>query len=203
MIDQNKIGKFIAEKRKEKGLTQTELANVLGITDRAISKWENGRCLPDAGLIQDLCKTLGITVNDLFNGEVVDMKENEQKLEEHLLEMTKLKEERDRLLLRMEVVLGYGSTIFFFALLFAITFLNLPEWVRAVLICGAFILYLVPIGYLFRIEQIAGYYECPECHYRYVPSYKSVFFALHMGRTRKMKCPKCHKKAWQKKVIGK
>lgn len=203
MMDQVKIGKFIAEKRKEKGITQNELANILGITDRAISKWENGRCLPDAGLIQDLCKTLGITVNDLFNGEVVDMKENEQKLEEHLLEMTKLKEERDRLLLRMEVVLGYGSTIFFFALLFAIAFLNLPEWVRGVLICGALILYLIPVFYLIRIEQVAGYYECPECHYRYVPTYKSVFFAPHMGRTRRMKCPNCKKKTWQKKVIGK
>ena len=203
MMDQIKIGKFIAEKRKEKGITQSELAERLGITDRAISKWENGRCLPDAGLMHDLCETLGITVNDLFNGEVVDMKENEQKLEEHLLEMTKLKEERDRLLLRLEIVLGYGSTILFFALIFAVAFLKLPEWVRAVLICGALVLYLVLAFYLIRIEQVAGYYECPECHYRYVPAYKNVFFAPHMGRTRKMKCPNCKKKTWQKKVIGK
>ena len=203
MMDQIKIGKFIAEKRKEKGITQSELAERLGITDRAISKWETGRCLPDAGLMHDLCKTLGITVNDLFNGEVVDMKENEQKLEEHLLEMTKLKEERDRLLLRLEFVLGYGSTILFFALIFAVAFLKLPEWVRAVLICGALVLYLVLVFYLIRIEQVAGYYECPECHYRYVPAYKNVFFAPHMGRTRKMKCPNCKKKTWQKKVIGK
>ncbi len=203
MMDQVKIGKFIAEKRKEKGITQNELAEKLGITDRAISKWETGRCLPDAGLMHDLCETLGITVNDLFNGEVVDMKENEQKLEEHLLEMTKLKEERDRLLLRLEIVLGYGSTILFFALIFAVAFLKLPEWVRAVLICSALVLYLVLAFYLIRIEQVAGYYECPECHYRYVPAYKNVFFAPHMGRTRKMKCPNCKKKTWQKKVIGK
>ena len=201
MMDQVKIGKFIAEKRKEKGITQNELAEKLGITDRAISKWETGRCLPDAGLMHDLCETLGITVNDLFNGEVVDMKENEQKLEEHLLEMTKLKEERDRLLLRLEIVLGYGSTILFFALIFAVAFLKLPEWVRAVLICSALVLYLVLAFYLIRIEQVAGYYECPECHYRYVPAYKNVFFAPHMGRTRKMKCPNCKKKTWQKKVL--
>lgn len=203
MMDQIKIGKFIAEKRKEKGITQSELAEKLGITDRAVSKWETGRCLPDAGLMHDLCKTLGITVNDLFNGEVVDMKENEQKLEEHLLEMTKLKEERDRLLLRLEIVIGILSTGFFFGVLFLAVYLELPDWARIVLIVGDFLLYLFLIGYLCRIEQIAGYYECPECRYRYVPSFKSVFFAPHMGRTRKMKCPNCKKKTWQKKVIGK
>ena len=203
MMDQIKIGKFIAEKRKEKGITQSELAERLGITDRAISKWENGRCLPDAGLMQDLCATLGITINDLFNGEVVDMKDNEKKLEEHLLEMTKLKEARDRLLLRLEIVIGIVSTVFFLVVLFLAVYLELPDWARIVLIVGDFLLYLLPICYLCRIEQIAGYYECPNCHYRYVPSFKSVFFAQHMGRTRKMKCPNCKKKTWQKKVIGK
>ena len=203
MMDQVKIGKFIAEKRKEKGLTQIDLANILGITDRAVSKWETGRCLPDAGLMPDLCKTLGITVNDLFNGEVVDMKENEQKLEEHLLEMTKLKEARDRMLLRLEIVVGIVSTVFFLGVFLLAAYLELPTWARIVLIVGDFLLYLFPAGYLFRIEQVAGYYECPDCHYRYVPTYKSVFFAPHMGRTRKMKCPNCKKKTWQKKVIGK
>ena len=64
-------------------------------------------------------------------------------------------------------------------------------------------MYLVPAFYLFRIEQVAGYYECPECRYRYVPTFKSAFFAPHMGRTRKMTCPNCKKRSWQKKVIGK
>ena len=88
-MDQVKIGRFIQEKRKEKKLTQSEVAEKLNITDRAISKWENGVCLPDAGTMPELCEILGISINDLFSGEKVDMKENEKKLEENLLEMTK------------------------------------------------------------------------------------------------------------------
>ena len=74
-MDQVKIGKFIKQKRKEKKITQSELAEKLNVTDRAISKWENGICMPDSGIIAELCKILNITINDLFSGEVVDMKE--------------------------------------------------------------------------------------------------------------------------------
>ena len=68
-MDTIKIGKFISSKRKEKGITQSELAEKLYITDRAISKWENGICLPDAGTMPKLCEILDITINDLFSGE--------------------------------------------------------------------------------------------------------------------------------------
>ena len=95
-MDQIKIGKFIASKRKEKKLTQSILADSLGVTDRAVSKWENGICFPDVSILKDLCKILDITINDLFSGEVIDMKNNEKKLEENLLELARLKEEKDR-----------------------------------------------------------------------------------------------------------
>ena len=98
-MDQVKIGKLIAECRKNKKMTQAELAEKLGVTDKSVSKWENGICLPDAGNMPDLCKILDITINDLFSGEVVDMKDNEKRLEENLLEMTKIKEQRDKELL--------------------------------------------------------------------------------------------------------
>ena len=68
-MDQIKIGKFIAELRKEQNMTQLDLATKLGITDRAVSKWENGRGLPDISLIQPLCETLDISINELLNGE--------------------------------------------------------------------------------------------------------------------------------------
>jgi len=73
-MDQEKIGKFIMNLRKEKNLTQRELALKLGVTDRAISKWENGRGMPDLSLLQPLCDILGITVNELFNGEIITEK---------------------------------------------------------------------------------------------------------------------------------
>ena len=79
-MDQIKIGKFIQEKRKEKRLTQSELAEKINVSDRAVSKWENGNCIPDVSNIQELCKILNITINDLFSGNVIYMKDKEKKL---------------------------------------------------------------------------------------------------------------------------
>ena len=95
-MNQEKIGKFILKLRKEKKMTQQELALKIGVTDRAISKWENGVCLPDASIMHELCEILEITINDLFSGEIVDMKDNEKKLSENLLEMIRKKEECDK-----------------------------------------------------------------------------------------------------------
>jgi transcriptional regulator with XRE-family HTH domain len=68
-MDQIKIGNFIKQKRKEKNITQNELSEKLNITNRAISKWENGICMPDSGIIPELCEILNITINDLFSGK--------------------------------------------------------------------------------------------------------------------------------------
>ena len=82
-MDQIKIGKFIAECRKKNGLTQIQLAEKLGITDRAVSKWENGKSLPDSSIMLDLCEILKISVNDLLSGEVVSMDNYDNSLEEN------------------------------------------------------------------------------------------------------------------------
>ena len=84
-MDQEKIGKFILTLRKEKNMTQMELADKLGITDRAISKWENGRGMPDLSLIKPLCEALNISVNELLSGERLDKKEYQDKVEENIL----------------------------------------------------------------------------------------------------------------------
>lgn len=80
-----KIGSFIAQRRKELGLTQLELATRLNITDRAVSKWENGRGLPDISLIKPLCDELNITVNDLLSGEKIQEDNLEAKAEENII----------------------------------------------------------------------------------------------------------------------
>lgn len=202
-MDQIKIGKFISKKRKEKNITQSELAEILGITDRAISKWENGICMPDASNILELCDILNITINDLFSGEVVDVKENEKKLEEHLIEMTKSKEQRDKELLRMEIFIGIIVSVVMFTCIFIASFVEMENWLKIILIIIGVIPFAIGIIYAIRIEQVAGYYECNDCHYKYVPTYKNVLFATHINRTRKMNCPKCGKKTWQKKKLTK
>ena len=84
-MDQEKIGKFIAKLRKEKNMTQNELAESLGITDRAISKWENGRGMPDLSLLTPLCEILGVSINELLSGERLDKKDYQEKLEENFI----------------------------------------------------------------------------------------------------------------------
>lgn len=202
-MDQIKIGKFIQEKRKEKKLTQSELAEKLNITDRAISKWENGNCIPDVSNIQELCQILNITINDLFSGCVVDMKDNEKKLEENLLEMIKIKEQRDRELLILEIFIGVIVSILMFLCIMIASFVQMGNWKRIVLIVSGTIPFAIGISYAIRIEQIAGYYECSNCNYKYIPTYKNVLFSMHVNRTRKMKCPHCNKKSWHKKIISK
>ena len=202
-MDQIKIGKFIQERRKEKRLTQSELAEKLDVTDRAVSKWENGNCIPDASNIQELCKILNITINDLFSGCVVDMRDNEKKLEENLLEMIKIKEKRDKELLILEIFIGVIVSIIMFLCIMIASSVQMEDWIRIVLIVFGIIPFAIGISYAIRIEQIAGYHECSNCNYKYIPTYKSVLFSMHVNRTRKMKCPNCNKKSWHKKVISK
>ncbi len=200
-MDQEKIGKIISVKRKEKGITQSELAELLGISDRAISKWENGNCLPDASNMQELCKILNITINDLFSGEVVDMEDNVKRLEENLLEMTKLKEQRDKELLLLEIFIGVFVSIILCASILIVSYIEMENWLKIIIVLSAAIPFTIGVLYALRIEQIAGYYECSNCHHKYIPSYKTILFAMHINRTRRMKCPHCNKKTWHKKKI--
>ena len=205
-MDQIKIGKFIAEKRKERELTQMQLAEELGITDRAVSKWETGRSLPDASIMLALCGILKVSVNDLLNGEVVSMENYDRKNEEMLVEMVRQKENADKNLLKVEIVLGVVSATFLFAMIIIGAFIMKAGgegWTFAVLAIVGFVQFIVAMIFALRIEQVAGYYECGKCGHKYVPTYGAVTMAMHMGRTRYMKCPKCGKKSWQKKVISK
>lgn len=200
-MDQEKIGKFISIKRKEKGITQSELAELLGISDRAISKWENGNCLPDASNMQELCKILNITINDLFSGEVVDMEDNVKRLEENLLEMTKLKEQRDKELLLSEIFICVSVSIMLCSSILIVNYIEMDNWLKIVIVLSTVIPFTIVVLYSLRIEQIAGYYECSNCHHKYIPSYKTILFAMRINRTRRMKCPNCNKKTWHKKKI--
>ncbi|MBQ2893050.1 MAG: helix-turn-helix transcriptional regulator [Oscillospiraceae bacterium] len=202
-MDQVKIGKFIAQCRKKETLTQMQLAEKLGITDRAVSKWERGKTMPDSSIMLELCGILKITVNDLLSGEVVIMNNYNEEMEKNLLDMVRQKEQADRRLLRAEVFIGFTAVVILFAFIAAAAFLEMETWLRAVLIVTGFILFLAGCFYAVRIEQVAGYYECQHCKHRYVPTYKAVNMAPHMGRTRIMRCPQCGKKSWQKKVLTK
>ena len=202
-MDQEKIGKFIASCRKDMGLTQAALAEKLGITDRAVSKWENGKSMPDASIMLELCGILQITVNELLSGERLDMEDYKKMAEENLLQLQKQEELNNKKLLSLEVVIGYTSTISFMVLIFATSFaVTSPVW-RVVMILTAAVIFAVGMLYCLRLEHDAGYYECPNCGKKYVPSMKAVVMAPHVGRNRRLRCPYCGKRGFHKKVLTK
>ena len=202
-MDQTRIGRFIADRRKKASLTQMQLAEKLNITDRAISKWENGKSLPDSSIMLELCDVLGISVNDLLSGEVVTMENYNKEIEKNLLDMIKQKEQADKRLAAAEVFIGITATIVLFALVFVAAFVQMETWLKIALIVSGFILFLAGCFYALRLEQVAGYYMCKHCKHSYVPTYKAVSMAMHLGRSRYMRCPQCGKKSWQKKVFHK
>ena len=202
-MNQVKIEKFIAECRKKNNLTQMQLAEKLNITDRAISKWENGKAMPDSSIMLELCAELKISVNELLSGEVLEMNSYNEKMEQNLIDMVRQKEASDKRLLKMEIVIGVLISIVFFTLIFIASFVEMGDWLRITLIITGFIPFIIMIPFAIRIEQTAGYYECQKCHHKYIPTFSSVLWAMHINRTRYMKCPKCNQRSWQKKVITK
>jgi len=202
-MDQIKIGKFIAECRKKNNLTQMQLAEKLDITDRAISKWENGKAMPDSSIMLDLCKELKISVNELLSGEMIEMKNYEENVEKNLLEMVKQKEETDKRLLKIEILMGWIAILPLLISTAIVSIVPMEEWLGSVIVGTSIIPLLIATPFAIKIEQTAGYYECNKCQHKYVPKYLSVFGAMHIGRTRYMKCPECNKRSWQRKVISK
>ncbi len=206
-MDQVKIGQFIQEKRKAKNLTQLDLANKLFVTDRAVSKWERGKSLPDSSIMLNLCKELDITVNELLSGEELDMKNYNEQAEKNLVELKRQKEEADKRLLRIEIVLGILGCVFGVVTLIVgglgLGIIPMPIPVAIILMVVGLVIILITAAACIRIEQKAGYYECPNCHEKYVPNYWRTLFAIHAGRDRHFKCPHCGKRGWHKKIISK
>lgn len=202
-MDLIKIGKFIANLRKEKNITQEELAEKLYITDRAVSKWERGLSLPDADKMLDLCNILDINVNELLIGEKIDMKDYNDKTDKLLVELAEQEEEKNKKLMAAMWVILIVSSIFYTSVLyFAYVALGEGFAFGAVVVISTIIL----IGACFfalKLEVDAGYYECKRCHHKIKSTYIQALFAPHMSTTRYLKCPECGKRTWHKKSMTK
>ena len=202
-MDQIKIGRFIAERRKKAGLTQLQLAEKLGITDKAISKWERGLTMPDTSIMLELCDIISISVNELLCGEKLDIENNDQKTEQLLLDMAKELEKKNKTIwTSMWTIMGV-SIIALISGIFVVSFF-VPEgmW-QLIAILGLCVLFLPSCFYALKLEVSVGAYKCKNCGYDIVPTYKQALNAMHMGTTRYLKCPECGKRTWCKKVLKK
>ena len=202
-MDQIKIGRFIAERRKNANLTQLQLADKLGITDKAVSKWERGITMPDTSIMLELCDILCISVNELLSGEKINMENNNQKNEQLLLDMAKELEQKNKTVWRSMKVIMIISMTALFAGIFVAAFL-IPEGVwQLVTILSICVVFLIPCFYALKLEVSVGAYKCKNCGYEIVPTYSEALWAMHSGFTRYLLCPKCNNRTWCKKVIQK
>ncbi len=202
-MDQIRIGKFIADCRKEINLTQMQLAEKLGITDKAISKWERGLALPDASIMLELCDVLGISVNELLTGEKTSIENNDRKNEKLLLEMAEELGQKNKIIWSsMWVIMLVSITALVAGVLVAIFLIPEGVW-QLLAIIGICILFLLPCLYALKLEVSVGAYKCKNCGHEFVPTYKQALNAMHMSTTRYLKCPKCSKRSWCKKVLKK
>ena len=202
-MDQIKIGKFISERRRAIGLTQLQLAEKLYITDRAISKWETGKAMPDSSIMLGLCDILEISVNELLSGEKINMENINEKNEQLLLDMSKeIAQKNKTIWTSMWVIMITSMVCLFGGILTAALLMPEGPW-QLVVIFGITILFLIPCFYALKLEVSVGAYKCKNCGNEIVPTYKQALNAMHRGTTRYLMCPKCGKRTWCKKIFKK
>lgn len=191
-MDQIRIGKFIAESRKSRNLTQRQLADTLSISDKTISKWECGKGLPDVSLMLPLCTALDITVNDLLSGERVSATDYQQKAEGNMMNLMKENEE-NRKKMALSIITGVITIIAVCVLIVIASFLDLPVIVRIILVVFSVAVALTGIAAAAMLDIKAGYFECSQCKELFVPSMDEYVKSYHTFTKRRLTCPKCGK----------
>lgn len=201
-MDLIKIGEFIKEKRTQLGLTQRDLAEMLSISDKTVSKWETGNGLPDASLMMPLCDVLGVSVNELLSGEELSADGYQERAEENMVNLIKEKEESKKKII-IAVVVMVITLLSSLTLIMLSGLLFMDDWLRVLLICLGFIIIVLGVGVCCVLDRDAGYFECRNCGERFVPSMLAYVMGMHGTTWRRLKCPVCHKTTNCKKVLSK
>lgn len=189
-MDQSKIGRFIADTRKAKSLTQRQLADALSISDKTVSKWETGKGLPDVSLMLPLCGALDITVNDLLTGEKVSASNYQKKAEENMMDLIKENQENKKRMI-LSLICGVITIIAVCSLVIIASYLELPAAVRILLILLALATAAAGVGAAAVLEVQAGYYVCPACGAAFVPTLEEYVKGYHTFTRRRLTCPSC------------
>lgn len=196
-MDQKLTGKFIAELRRERGLTQKELAERLHISDKTISKWERGCGLPEVGLMLPLCDELNITVNEMLSGRRLLSSEYQKNAEKNMVKLMKEKSE-------FKLKIFCEIAVLFITLLATISLCALVEYIemslawRVTFLVIAMVIMLVGVAVCVVLEITSTEYECSKCGERFIPTAGAYIAGPHTLRRRKLKCPKCGERNWCK-----
>lgn len=195
-MDIVKIGYFIRECRKNKNLTQKQLADKLYVEPKTISKWETGKGLPDVSIMKNLCNELGISLSELFIGDYIKEESNDLSIEKLIIDELKKEKIQNKKKLIGEILIGcafIGSVI---TLILLVGIVSIATYLKIILIVLSFIFIFVGLFGLVLLDVNIGYFECAECHERFIPSIKDYVFGMHTLKKRKLKCPICGKKTW-------
>ncbi|MBQ7352679.1 MAG: helix-turn-helix transcriptional regulator [Clostridia bacterium] len=201
-MDLKRIGLFIALMRKEKGLTQKELADKLYISDKTVSKWETGNGLCDVTLMEPLCKELGITVNELLSGERIDDTEYKKRAEENMLSLALERKQSKRNIL-LSIIVGIITLLSAFTILMASGYYEMPTYQRIILIIISIVILIGGIYVVCILDYHSGTFECRHCKKRFIPSMGAYLMGPHTITTRQLKCPHCGKRSYCKKRLTK
>ena len=203
-MDQVKIGRFITEQRKQKNYTQRQLADILEISDKTVSKWECGNGFPEVSLLLPLCKELEISVNELLSGERLSEVDYKQKAEENMVNFIQEKEANKKRM-QLTILIGIIATISFITFILIVVMytdvMSIP--VKIILVAIACLIFIIGMYAAMQGERTIGYYQCKECGDTFVPTFKAYTMGIHLFSTRRLKCPHCGKKSWCKKILAK
>lgn len=194
-MDQQKTGQFIAEMRKECGLTQRELAERLSISDRTISKWECGNGFPEISLMLPLCEILGISVNELLSGKRLLPNDYKRYAEGNIMGLMQERKEAKRSL-GLSIFIVLVTFLAGFTLILLSGSLEMETWLRVLLVVIGFISLLGGITVAVVLEVTSGAFECKKCEKRFMPTLGAYLAGVHTPTKRWLKCPHCGEKSW-------
>ena len=195
-MDQLLTGQFIKALRKERGLTQKELAERLNVSEKTVSKWETGNGLPDVGLMLPLSKELGISVNELLSGERLDERQYIERAEENfavLLE-DKCSPKTKNTVALISLLLTFLSTIGLIVV--CAGYADIETWLRITLVVCAIFSVIANVALCLVLGISSEIFECPECGTKFAPTPRAYIAGMHTMTKRRLICPHCGKKSW-------
>lgn len=199
-MNQIKTGKFISDMRKKKSYTQRQLAEILGISDRTVSKWETGKGLPDVSLMLPLCDALDISINELLSGETISDNDYKERAEKNIMNLVKEREESTKKIILSAVVCTL-TIISGITLILVSGLLEMQAQLRIILTIIALIVIAGGIAVACVLDAESGTYECPKCGERFVPTLGAYIAGPHTITKRRLKCPHCGESSYCKKRL--
>ncbi len=201
-MDMQKTGRFLAELRKKMNLTQEQLGERIGVTNKTVSRWENGNYLPPVEMLQILSRLYNVSINELLSGERLNDEHYRENAEEYIAVglIKKRRDAKKRLIISATVVVI--TLLAALSIIFLSASGDAPIGLRIGGVAMAFIIIVSGIGVCCALTVDAGVYECPVCGKKFIPSMKDFIFGMHTLTKRQLKCPRCGKKSFCKKKLS-